>query len=158
MGQEQLDRIRILKASTEHLDLVAPLFDAYRVFYQQPSNLTAASEFIRARLANEESVIYLATTGADDHLTALGFTQLYPSFSSISMKRLWILYDLFVVPQARRQGVAKALITQARQLAADTQAEGLLLDTAIDNYSAQALYKATGFKREDEFYTYHLTL
>jgi len=80
----------IIKAHIEHLDVIAPLFDAYRVFYKQASNLDAAKAFLHERLKNKESVIYLAIKDSK----AVGFTQLYPLFSSVSMERMFILNDL----------------------------------------------------------------
>ena len=86
----------------------------------------------------------------------VGFTQLFPSFSSVSLKRLWILNDLFVTPNARRAGVAKALLERARQYALDTRAKALVLSTEVDNKSAQRLYEALGWRRDETFYTYGL--
>ena len=128
-----------------------PLFDAYRQFYKQPSDLTRARQFIHDRLANNESIVFLAIEGK----AALGFIQLYPSFSSIDLKRLWILNDLFVIPLARHRGVAIALMERAKQLAVETQAKGLVLETAVENLTAQRLYEHLGWRREDEFYAYY---
>ncbi|MCG9690005.1 GNAT family N-acetyltransferase, partial [Vibrio tubiashii] len=83
--------MEIVKARIEQLDVISPLFDAYRVFYGQESNLSVAREFIESRLNNNESVIFLAL---DDEGNGLGFTQLYPSFSSVSAARTWVLNDL----------------------------------------------------------------
>jgi len=91
-------------------------------------------------------------------LARLGFTQLYPLFSSLSLKRTWVLYDLFVAPEARRQGVAEALLERAKKLGQESGAAEISLDTAIDNLSAQALYEKFGFVRDEEFYTYYLTI
>ena len=149
-----LPAMDILEAGVEHVPLIAPLFDAYRQFYKRPSDLTAAERYLCERLARKESVIFLAVQGRD----AIGFTQLYPSWASLSMKPLWILYDLFVTPNARRTGAARALMERARQLAASSGAEGLLLETATDNLPAQRLYESLGWKRDTEFYTYLLKL
>ena len=89
---------------------------------------------------------------------ALGFTQLYPSFSSVSTKRLWILNDLFVSDEARRFGVARALMEKARIFAIETDAKGLILETALDNEPAQALYESLGYTRDDEYYRYLLNV
>jgi GNAT superfamily N-acetyltransferase len=145
-------QVQILEATAEHLDLLAPLFDAYRQFYKQASDLAGAREFLRERIQLGESIIYLAVR--DGH--GLGFTQLYPSFSSESMQRLWILNDLFVTPEARQLGIARALMERARQLALDTHAKGLILETAVDNLNAQRLYEALDWKRDHEFYRYYL--
>lgn len=145
----------IIRASIEHLDLAAPLFDGYRQFYKQPSNLDGARQFIKDRLIRHESVIFLALL--DEH-NAVGFTQLYPSFSSTSMKRLWILNDLFVAPEGRRQGIGEALLERARQFAAEDGAKGLMLETAVTNTTAQKLYERLGWKRDTEYYVYNLTI
>lgn len=145
----------IIQANLTHVDLIAPLFDSYRQFYKQAPDLTGARQFILDRLTNEEAVIFLAVTEGDVGLVGLGFTQLYPSFSSISMKRLWVLYDLFVAPQVRRQGIGFALLERAKKLAIETQARGLVLATATDN-PAQKLYEKFGYKRDEGFYHYYL--
>lgn len=143
-----------IRADLEHLDRLAPLFDAYRVFYEQPSDLAAARAYLWERLRNLESVIFLAL----DRDQALGFTQLYPSFSSVSLERVWILYDLYVVPEARRQGIGRALMERARTFARESGAKALLLETAVDNLAAQALYESLGYVRDTGFYHYELTL
>ena len=129
------------------------MFDAYRVFYEQDSDLETATAFLRERFLLNESVIYMAMNGD----TALGFTQLYPSFSSVSLKRLWILNDLFVIPKARGQRVGEALIGAAVTLARTSGAVGVQLETAHSNLSGQKLYERLGFRREDlEYRTYFL--
>jgi ribosomal protein S18 acetylase RimI-like enzyme len=146
--------LQIVRAEHEHLPLLAPLFDAYRAFYQQPSNVTAAHAFLQERLSNLESVIFLVLAGDK----AAGFTQLYPSFTSVGLQRIWILYDLFVHPDFRRQGVRRALLARAHQLARDSSAQRVELSTAVDNHQAQALYEAMGYRRDEQFYTYELLL
>lgn len=143
---------QLLRAGAEHVDLLAPLFDAYRQFYQLPSDLPRARAYLAERLREEEAVVFLAA----EESTALGFTLLYPSFSSLSMKPLWILNDLYVVPKVRRRGVARALLEAARQFAIATGAVGLTLETATDNHSAQRLYEQLGWQRETEFFHYSL--
>ena len=143
----------ILEASSEHLDVLVPLFDSYRVFYRRPSDRAGARRFLADRMARKESVIYLAiveTAGA-------GFVQLYPSFSSASMQGLWILNDLYVASNARRQGAGQALLARARRLAEETGAKGLTLSTAIDNTPAQHLYESEGWIRDREFCVYTLS-
>ena len=137
--------MKIITATLDHLEQLAPLFDAYRVFHGQESNLEAATAFLRERLLLNESVIYLALEGE----TALGFTQLYPSFSSVSLRRLWILNDLFVIPEARGQRVGEALIGAAVGLAQESGAVGVRLNTPHTNSSAQKLYERLKFQRED---------
>jgi ribosomal protein S18 acetylase RimI-like enzyme len=144
----------IIRADLEHLNILTPLFDAYRVFYKQSSDLTAAESYLQQRLAHLDSVIFLAVVGE----RGLGFCQLYPSFGSLSMRRLWILYDLYVVPEARRQGIGRALLDRAREFGRASGASRLELSTAKDNYPAQKLYESLGYVRDEEFFYYQLTL
>ena len=146
--------MHIISVSPNEVGLVAPLFDQYRVFYRQPSDPVLAQAFIAERVANRESVIFLALR--DDE--PVGFTQLYPSFSSVSARRTWILNDLYVVPSCRGQGVGSALLERARAHALETGAKGLGLQTAVDNHNAQRLYEALGYRREEGFYSYFLAV
>ncbi len=149
--------IEIVRATVDDLPSLAPLFDGYRQFYKQAPDLEGARRFLAAHFEHDTSVIFLALNrDAEEGRRACGFTQLYPSFSSVSMKRLWILNDLFVAPEARRLGVGRALLARAREFAAETKARGLTLNTAVDNSTAQALYESAGWKRETQFYAYNL--
>ena len=150
--------MQIIRAKPEHAALVVPLFDAYRQFYKQNSDIAAAREFLTERLKKDQSVIFLTVDERNGAQKAIGFTQLYPSFSSSSMRRLWILNDLFVVPEARKQGVGEALMERARQWALETKAEGLTLETATDNHTAQRLYEELGYKKDEVYYRYNLTV
>jgi GNAT superfamily N-acetyltransferase len=147
--------VRTVRAASKDLDDLVPLFDGYRQFYGQRSDEAAARTFLDERMERGESVIYLAYTGPHE---AAGFTQLYPSFSSVSLKPLWILNDLFVRSDIRRGGVGRALLERARQHAAETGAKGLILSTAVTNKPAQTLYESCGWQRDDEFMHYHLFL
>lgn len=138
--------IAIRYASLDDLDVLAPLFNAYRVFYEQESDLTGARHFLRERMRLRESVILLACDADTD--TALGFVQLYPAFSSVAAKRIWILNDLFVPADARRRGVARALLQGARSHARATGVTRLVLETNTDNLAAQTLYESEDWQRE----------
>ncbi|MDT2814533.1 GNAT family N-acetyltransferase [Vagococcus carniphilus] len=143
--------MNIKKGTLENLEELVVLFDQYRQFYGQESNEFLAREFLTERIKKEESIIYLAYL--DD--SPVGFTQLFPSFSSVSMERMWILNDLFVSEKARQKGVANALIEQAITLSKETDGKGILLETGADNVSAQKLYEKTGFEQETaKFYFY----
>jgi len=146
--------IRIVRASAADVERVAPLFDAYRQFYKQKSDLAGARAFIAERLQRDESVVFLALAGEK----AVGFVQLYPCFSSTAMKGMWILNDLFVIPEARRHGAAKALMERAREWAVETKADGLWLETAVDNHPGQKLYESLGWKRDNDYYRYLMPL
>jgi ribosomal protein S18 acetylase RimI-like enzyme len=147
--------IQVVRANTPQLDAVAQLFDAYRGFYQQPSNLGQSRAFIAERMAGNESAIFLAE---DEEAEALGFVQLYPTFSSIDAHRTWLLSDLFTAPTARGRGVGRLLMNTARDFALQTGAKGLVLETAIDNITAQRLYESLGYVRDTGYYTYLLDL
>jgi ribosomal protein S18 acetylase RimI-like enzyme len=143
--------MQIHSATPDHLEQLVPLFDAYRVFYDQPSDPDAAREFLNQRLLLRETVIFLALQDQ----TPLGFTQLFPSFTSVGMKRLWILNDLYVVPEVRGQRVGERLIERALQHARASGAKGVVLETAHSNTAGQKLYERLGFSREDlEYRTY----
>jgi ribosomal protein S18 acetylase RimI-like enzyme len=150
----QVLNIEILQATPADVGALAPLFDAYRQFYKKPSNEEAARRFLFARLSKDESVLLFAQHEGD----AVGFVHLYPVFSSTNLARQWILNDLYVVPDARKQGVAHALMDSARKYAESTQADGLMLETATDNHTAQRLYERLGWRRDEEFYRYFLAL
>nr|WP_052302366.1 GNAT family N-acetyltransferase [Bacillus sp. SG-1] len=139
----------------EHVDIVAELFNQYRVFYNQKDDFESCRKFLRERIENRESVIFLSFEEGEVELIPLGFTQLYPIFSSVSLKKHWLLNDLFVTEKARRKGVGENLLHHARQLAEETNAKGMTLETSDDNYNAQKLYEKFGFEKHSEFhYTY----
>jgi GNAT superfamily N-acetyltransferase len=146
----------IRQAGPADVDLVAPLFDAYRQFYEQPSDAALARAFIAARLERNESVIFLAERAG----RPLGFVQLYPLFSSTAARprRLWLLNDLYVAPEARGTGMGRALMARARRLAEETDAVGLELATARGNLVAQRLYQSLGYRLDDGFLRYELGL
>lgn len=141
----------IKKVTIEDIAMVAILFDAYRVFYKKPSNLQATFDFLEQRISKQESVIFLATIKGE----AVGFTQLYPIFSSLSLKDAWLLNDLYVAESHRKQGIAEALLQQAKQQGVETNAGFMILQTAADNYKAQSVYEKNGWvKSGDFFYEY----
>lgn len=142
--------MKIHRAQAKDVDLIAPLFDSYRQFYQAPSDIEASRQFILERLTNDESVIFLSMDGE----RALGFVQLYPLFASVALQSLWLLNDLFVDPTVRKQGVGERLMKHAEQFAFETGSRGLFLRTATDNYPAQQLYEKCGWVRDDKFYRY----
>ena len=143
----------IKKVTKADVSMVAILFDAYRVFYKQSSDLQAAFDFLEQRVDKNESTIFMATLQGE----AVGFIQLYPIFSSVSIKPAWLLNDLYVAENARRQGVAEALLQQAKQFALETKAAYVMLQTSEDNYKAQSVYEKNGWiKLNDFFYEYPL--
>lgn len=137
------------RATLDDLPALVPLFDGYRVFYKQPSDPAGAEAFLRERLEQDEAVVFLAEADGQ----AVGFTLLYPSFSSVRMASIWVLNDLFVSPDARRTGAGRALLDAAHEHARATGAIVVVLATGHANTTAQRLYEATGFE-QDPVYTY----
>ncbi|MFK8102859.1 MAG: GNAT family N-acetyltransferase [Saprospiraceae bacterium] len=137
--------MKIITAELSHLDLLSPLFDAYRVFYRQTSDLAAARNFLAARLQQKESVIFLAFEGK----IPCGFTQLYPIFTSVGMRKSWLLNDLYVAASFRQRGIAQGLIEHAKDWSRETQAAGLLLETEKENVAGNQLYPKMGFELYD---------
>ena len=146
--------LAIRQATVADLDELVPLFDGYRQFYRQPSEPDRIRKFLLDRFEHNQSVIFLALKGG----TAVGFTQLYPSFSSGALARIFILNDLFVDPGARHLGIGSALLKAAAEYARRVGALRLVLSTEVTNTSAQSLYEKLGWKKNTDFYTYQLTL
>jgi ribosomal protein S18 acetylase RimI-like enzyme len=144
----------IRRATLADLEIVAPLFDSYRQFYGCSANVDLARGFLRERLERNESVVFVAIV--DDR--GVGFTQLYPTFTSIGASRAWILNDLYVSPDARRMGIGRKLTDAARAMAEEAGAASLELATAKDNAVAQALYRSCGYKKDEKFDRFKLTL
>lgn len=146
--------MQIIKVTTDHLPQLAVLFDLYRQHYEQPSDIAGAESYLMERLVQNESVIYAAEEDGE----LIGFTQLYPVFSSIGMKKAWILNDLYVSEPHRRKGAARGLLDASRELGKATDARYLMLQTHITNTKARALYESQGWKLDDEFYYYYLSI
>ncbi len=147
-------QVRITEALPGDATRLAGLFDDYRRFYGRPSDPEAAGRFLRRRLERGESVIFMA----DLEGSLAGFAQLYPSYDSIELDKILILHDLFVEPEARRRGVARALMEAARRHGETVGACGISLATAVDNHRAQALYEQLGYVRDERFLHYFLKL
>jgi ribosomal protein S18 acetylase RimI-like enzyme len=152
MASFQNQPLYILTAQLIHIKLLLPLFNKYRKFYEVEDKPEEAEVFLRERMEKNESKIFLAMQGDNP----VGFTQLYPSFSSLSMKRVWILNDLYVDEASRKHGVGKMLLDAAKEFAIETKSKGLTLSTGIENETAQSLYEKYGFIRNEHFYEYFL--
>jgi len=150
-------RFSVRRATETDVPLLAPLFDLYRQFYDKPPDPAVAESFLRARLTRGESVIFLAEPSEGPG--ALGFVQLYPSFSSVAACPIWVLNDLFVSPDARGLGVGRALMEEARRHAIRTGAKRLTLETVAQNKRAWSLYESLGYvlaEASARFYTLEL--
>ncbi len=145
--------MRVIRAELSHLDQLAKLFDGYRIFYKQATDVAACRSFLKERLENNESVIFAVE---DEAGKLLGFTQLYPLFSSVRVRRVWLLNDLYVAADARRLGVGELLMNAARDFAKETGARGVALETGVNNTNAQALYEKLGYERVEGAYWYFL--
>ncbi|MBW8823775.1 MAG: GNAT family N-acetyltransferase [Xanthomonadales bacterium] len=132
------------RATLDDLDALAPLFDGYRQFYEQPSDIQRAHDWLKARIGQNESVVLLAR---HDGVPA-GFVQLYPMYSSVRTARIWVLNDLFIAPEFRRHGTARALLDAATQFAREDGAAFIVLETTRDNEAARALYRAAGWHED----------
>jgi GNAT superfamily N-acetyltransferase len=145
--------VKVRRATSADLPVLVPLFDSYRQFYEQASSPSLAERFLAQRLAREESIVFLA----EESGAAVGFTLLYPSFSSVSLRRIFVLNDLFVPPAARHRGAGGLLLEAARDWGRNQGAHYLELSTAVDN-PAQRLYEAHGWRPDLEFLHYELSL
>lgn len=146
--------IKICLATIKDFDLVAPLFDAYRQFYKQKSDLKLAKKFISERLKNKQSIIFVAFL----EKKAVGFVQLYPSFSSVSVARILVLNDLYVADESRKLGVARALMNKAKDYAVKNKIKRLSLSTAKNNLTAKSLYESLGYVLDSSYDHYSLEI
>lgn len=142
-------------ATVDDVTQVGRLFDGYRQFYEQPADLEKATAYIQARLANGESTILVAEM-EDGQLA--GLCQLYATFCSVAAAPILVLYDLFVDPTYRRQGIGRSLMLAANDHAEQAGVARMDLATAHDNHQAQALYEALGWERDNDFYHYSLRM
>ena len=146
--------VTVRQATAADLDLLVPLFDGYRQFYRQPSEPDRIRQFLLDRFEHNLSILFLALVAG----VAVGFTQLYPSFSSGALARIFILNDLFVDPYARRSGAGAALLSAVAHYARQVRALRLVLSTEATNSTAQSLYESLGWKLNSDFVTYQLLL
>lgn len=150
------DQIQIVQATINDLEEIVPIFEQYRVFYNREPDADGARQFLFDKFEHRESVIFAARDVRTNQF--VGFTQLYPTFSSLSMMRVWVLNDLFVNEQYRKMGIATKLMNRAKEFAILTKAKGIELETSIHNETAQRLYESLGYKRNDGGYHYFLFL
>ncbi len=142
------------QASLADLPALATLFDGYRVYYRQTSDLTLARKFVETRLKSQDSTIFVANK---DQNTLLGFVQLYPIFSSVSARSSLLLNDLFVAENARKHGIGKGLMNKATEYGRSKGVCWIMLQTEKTNSGAQSLYESLGYQRDKDCYYYYLT-
>lgn len=157
-----------IKIRMAHLDDLVPLagmFNAYRQFYEESSDIGLARRFLQDRLNKKDSIIFVAETAVDENSVntnqvqkLIGFCQLYPTFCSVIAAPICVLYDLFVDANIRKSGAGKALMLATHEYAANNGYARLDLTTAKTNLTAQSLYESSGWVRDDVFYTYNKTI
>lgn len=140
--------LQIKQASIDDINIVAPLFNAYRIFYNQASDMAGATNFLYERIVKNQSTLFIAFINGE----AVGFTQLYPIFSSVSLRPALLLNDLYIAERVRKLGVAAALLNKAKEFGKQNNAGWLLLETAFDNYNAQSLYEKNGWIKQTDFF------
>lgn len=146
-------KLQIKMATVDDIKVIAVLFNEYRIFYNQTNDMDGSTNFFQERITKNESTIFIAFL--DDE--PAGFTQLYSIFSSVSLKKAWLLNDIYVAETARRQGVANALLDKAKEFGTENNVGWLLLETAFDNYKAQSVYEKNGWIKQTDFF-YQFTL
>jgi len=144
----------IIKANSTAIDDLTQMFDRYRQFYQMDSNIAAAKQFMSDRLSLHDSIIFICYTAGK----AQGFAQIYPSFSSVAMRRTWTLNDLYVNKGERRTGVARLLLNHTLEKARQAEIFSVKLVTAKDNLIAKSLYQSLGFQQNDRFDSFSIRL
>lgn len=145
-AKTKIMKTKIQLANISHIEEIAPLFDAYRVFYHKPSDIEGAKQFISDRIKNDESVIFIAYLNDK----AVGFTQLYPIFSSTRMKRMWLLNDLYVNTEVRKTGLGKLLLEAAQNHCKNTNGCSVILETEKSNIIGNHLYPKMGFELDND--------
>ncbi|MGG3281917.1 GNAT family N-acetyltransferase [Paenibacillus solani] len=150
--------VHVYLAELKDLGKAAALFNQYRQFYEREDDMLGAEQYIKERLTQRDSVIYLADWNKQGLSIPVGFLQLYPTLSSLSMSKLWILNDLYVDAKYRGRSIGRKLLHQARMNAIQTGAKGLNLSTQHHNLAAQRLYESEGYVKDEEFISYYLEL
>ena len=141
-------------ATSDDANIISEVFDLYRIFYNQVSNVSVAQQYVFERLKKNESTIFFV----EENGICLGFTQLYPTFDSVNVRKKIVLYDLFVREEHRRRGIAESLMTAAKDYAFQNNFGSIELSTNKTNLPGQTLYESLGYVRDNEFYSYDLEI
>ncbi|MCL3817478.1 GNAT family N-acetyltransferase [Aeromicrobium wangtongii] len=140
----------VTRVDLTHVEVAAPLFADYREFYGASHDVQAATAFLTERLTREESIVLLARDGDE----AVGFAQIYPSFTSVGLAPIWVLNDLFVADHARGSGAVDELLDTIVRMAAEAGAASVKLSTAHTNTRAQAVYERHGYQLDQTYRSY----
>ena len=141
-------------ATSDDANIIGEVFDLYRIFYNQVSNVSVAQQYIFERLKKNESTIFFV----EENGICLGFTQLYPTFDSVNVRKKIVLYDLFVREEHRRRGIAESLMNTAKEYAFQNNFGSIELSTNKTNLPGQTPYESLGYVRDNEFYSYDLEI
>jgi len=142
---------KIIDTESKHIEQVGKLFDLYRQFYKYESNLIESTNYIKDRINNKESKIFIAINDKND---AIGFVQLYETFGSLDLGKIIILYDLYVKKDHRKNNIGRQLMLKSHEYAKKINAKRIQLSTATDNFIGQSLYESLGYVKDADFYTY----
>ena len=142
---------KIIEAESKHIEQVGELFDLYRKFYKYESSVIKSTNYIKDRITNKESVIFIAI---NDAYEAIGFVQLYETFGSLDLGKIIILYDLYVKEDHRKNNIGRQLMIRSHEHAKKINAKRIQLSTATDNFIGQSLYESLGYVKDIDFYTY----
>ena len=148
-------KFEIIRAGKKDINNVSKLFDLYRQFYSYKSDISASIDYIKERIENNESIIFIAT---DDKGNGLGFVQLYETFGSLDLGKIIVLYDLYVKKEFRKNKIGRKLMLKSHEYAKEIKAKRIQLSTAIDNFIGQSLYESLGYIKDKDFYTYDLEI
>ena len=146
---------KIIEASKDYIEQVGELFDQYRQFYKYDSNIIQSTNFIKNRIINNESKIFIAINNNNQ---AIGFVQLYETFGSLDLGKIIILYDLYVKKEFRKKNIGRKLMISSHKYAKEIKAKRIQLSTATDNFIGQSLYESLGYVKDKDFYTYDLEI
>jgi ribosomal protein S18 acetylase RimI-like enzyme len=147
-------KINLKIATLDDANMIGEVFDLYRIFYNQVPDISVAQQYIAERLKNNESTIFFV----EENGICLGFTQLYPTFDSVNVRKKIVLYDLFVREEYRRKGIAESLMNAAKEYASQNNFGSIELSTNKTNLPGQTLYESLGYIRDNEFYSYDLEI
>ena len=144
-------KFKIIRAESNHIKMVGQLFDLYRLFYSYQSDINISTNYIKNRIENNQSTIFIAL---DENGIALGFVQLYETYGSLDLGKIIILYDLYVREEYRKNKIGKQLMLKSHEHAKNINAKRIQLSTATDNFIGQSLYESLGYVKDIDFYTY----
>lgn len=147
-------RVDVAPVSAAEFEDLLPLIADYQRFYRAEPDADRNREFFRRFLAPSEEGLLL---GAREAGNFRGYACLYWHFSSTKAREAVLMNDLFVVAEARGNGVGRALIEASAAVGRERGAAVLEWSTEPGNATAQRLYDTTGAERS-EWVSYEIEL